>query len=284
MPITDGWLNVFRLSEADPIQDPDADLRATHELFGGSGPQSWLSTTIDNVLEVMDKTGVERGLLTASLGGIPRPGSVRLGSAAFGVKACRRAPERFRMVLQLQDVSSPHDAARLVREHGALDEVAAIGIFPGHLGCDITDRRLYPLYSACIDHGLPVRINVGIAGPLVPSKHQHPALLEELLIEFPQLTVIACHMGHPWEDLMIRLIMKFPNLYLMTSGYLPKYFDPGLVKFMGSSRGAGRVLFGSDHPGIPLPRALDEARKLPITDAALGQFLGAALCDLLGWK
>jgi uncharacterized protein len=284
MPITDGWLNVFRLSAADPIQEPDADLRATHELFGGAGPESWLSTTVDDALEVMDATGVERALLTVSLGGVPRAKSLQLGGVAFGTEACRRARERFRLVLQLQDASSPHDAARLVGEHGNLEEVAAIGVFPGHLGCDITDRRLYPLYSACIERGLPVRINVGIAGPMVPSKHQHPELLEDLLIDFPDLTVIGCHMGHPWEDLMIRLIMKFPNLYLMTSGYLPKYFAPALVKFMGSSRGAGRILFGSDHPGIPLPRALEEARKLPLSDAALDQFLGTALCDILGWK
>jgi uncharacterized protein len=91
-------------------------------------------------------------------------------------------------------------------------------------------------------------------------------------------------MGHPWEELMIRLIMKFPNLHLMTSGYLPKYFAPELVKFMGSSRGAGRILFGSDHPGIPLDRALDEARKLPLSDAARDQFLGDALCKIVGWE
>ena len=128
-----------------------------------------------------------------------------------------------------------------------------------------------------------MRINVGIAGPHRPSKHQHPELLEELLIDFPDLTVIACHMGHPYEQLLIRLIMKFPRLYLMTSAYLPKYFHPDLVRFMGSSRGIGRVLFGSDHPGIPLARAIDEARKLPLSDAAREQFLGAALCDVLRW-
>jgi predicted TIM-barrel fold metal-dependent hydrolase len=79
-------------------------------------------------------------------------------------------------------------------------------------------------------------------------------------------------------------MMKVPNLYLMTSGYLAKYFDPAVVRFMGSSRGIGRVLFASDHPGIPLSKALEEARKLPIGEDALDQFLGTALCSVLGWK
>jgi uncharacterized protein len=284
MPIIDGWLNVFRLTADDRVQEPDANFRSVHALFGGAGPESWLATTVDDALEVMDATGTERALLTVSLGGVAQTPSVQLGSVEFGLEACRRAPDRFRLVLNLEDVSSPHTAAQLVREHGALEEVVAIGVFPGHLRCDITDRRLYPLYSACIEQGLAVRINVGIAGPMVPSKHQHPELLEDLLLDFPELTVIACHMGHPWEELLIRLMMKFPNLFLLTSGYLPKYFAPELVRFMGSSRGVGRVLFGSDHPGIPLPRALEEARQLPLSDAARDAFLGTALSDVLGWK
>jgi predicted TIM-barrel fold metal-dependent hydrolase len=284
MPTADGWINVFRLSPDDQVQAPDADLRAVGDLFRGAGPDAWLATTVDDALAAMDGTGTERALVTVRLGGGAPTNSIKLGDVDFGLEVCKRAPERFRLVLQAQDLSSPHDAARLVREHGGRDEVAAIGVFPGHLGCDITDRRLYPLYSACIDHMLPVRINVGIAGPMVPSRHQHPELLEDLLLDFPELTVIACHMGHPWEELMIRLIMKFPHLYLMTSGYLPKYFAPALVKFMGSSRGAGRIIFGSDHPGIPLDRALDEARKLPLSDAARDQFLGTALCEIVGWE
>jgi predicted TIM-barrel fold metal-dependent hydrolase len=91
-------------------------------------------------------------------------------------------------------------------------------------------------------------------------------------------------MGHPYGALLVRLMMKLPNLYLMTSGYLAKYFDPAVVRFMGSSRGIGRVLFASDHPGIPMARALEEARTLPISDDALDQFLGTALGDVLGWK
>jgi predicted TIM-barrel fold metal-dependent hydrolase len=79
-------------------------------------------------------------------------------------------------------------------------------------------------------------------------------------------------------------MMKLPNLYLMTSGYLPKYFDPAVVRFMGSSRGVGRVLFASDHPGIPLPKAIDEARKLGLSQDALDQYLGDALCAVLGWR
>lgn len=283
MPITDGWLNVFRLDADDAVQEPDDDMRSVHELFGGAGPDAWLSTTVDDALAVMDATGTERAVLTVGEGAA-KPGAVSLLSVEDGIEACRRAPDRFRLALQLQDVSSPHAAARLVREHGGHDEVVCVGVMPSYVGCGLDDRKLYPAYDACIDLGLPVRVNLGIAGPALPSRHQHPELLEELLLELPELTVIGCHMGHPYEALLIRLMMKLPNLYLMSSGYLPKYMDPAIVRFMGSSRGIGRILFGSDHPGIPLPKAIEEARKLGLSDDALDAYLGTALCEVLGWK
>jgi predicted TIM-barrel fold metal-dependent hydrolase len=258
-------------------------MNAVGELFRGDGPAAWLATTVADALAAMDAAGTERAVLTVGEG----PGkadAVTLLGVDAGIEAVRRAPDRLRLALQIQDVSSPHAAARLVREHGARDEVVMVGVMPSYVGCDLNDRRLYPMYDACIDLGLPVRINIGIAGPALPSRHQHPELLEDLLLDFPDLTVIGCHMGHPYEALVIRLLMKLPNLYLLTSGYSPKYFDPAVVRFMGSSRGMGRVLFASDHPGIPLPKAMAEARKLPLGDDALQQYLGDGLCEVLGWK
>jgi predicted TIM-barrel fold metal-dependent hydrolase len=282
VPVTDGWINVFRLDADDPVQAPDDDMRSVGDLLRGAGPDAWLATTLADALEAMDQAATDRALLTVGEGS--RQSAVSLLSVDDGIEACRRAPERLRLTLQVQDVSSPHAAGRLVREHGARDEVVAVGVMPSYLRCDLGDRALYPMYDACIDLGLPVRINLGVAGPALPSRHQHPELLEDLLLDFPELTVIGCHMGHPYEALLVRLMMKFPNLHLMTSGYLPKYMDPAIVRFMGSSRGVGRVLFASDHPGIPLPKAMAEARKLPLGDEALEQYLGTALCGILGWK
>ena len=55
---------------------------------------------------------------------------------------------------------------------------------------------------------------------------------------------------------------------------------PALVAFMASRRGRGRVLFASDHPFLPLQRALEAARALPGEDA-MGEFLGGTAERLL---
>ena len=113
------------------------------------------------------------------------------------------------------------------------------------------------------------------------SRCQDPVLLEDVLLDFPDLVVIGAHMGHPFESLLVQYMMKWPNLYLSTTAYSAKYMDEGLVKFMGSSRGLGRVLYGSDHPFLPLPKALEAARALPLSEEAMAAFLGGTATRLL---
>ena len=50
MPITDGWFNVFRLSDDEPVQAADAFLEPGDRLFGGGGGEAWLSVTLDQGL------------------------------------------------------------------------------------------------------------------------------------------------------------------------------------------------------------------------------------------
>ena len=48
----------------------------------------------------------------------------------------------------------------------------------------------------------------------VRSACQHPELLEDVLIDFPDLVVIGAHMGHPFESLVMQYMLKWPNLHL----------------------------------------------------------------------
>ena len=141
---------------------------------------------------------------------------------------------------------------------------------------ELNHRLYYPVYATCEELGIPVSINVGIPGPQVRSRCQDPVLLEDVLIDFPGLTVVGAHMGHPYEALLIQYMLKWPQLHLMTSAYLATYMDPALVRFMDSSRGRGRVWFASDHPVIPAKKALDAARALPLSDEGMALFLGDA--------
>jgi hypothetical protein len=167
---------------------------------------------------------------------------------------------------------------RALAEHPA---VALVRVTPLVHQYPLNDKLYYPVYATCAELGLPVSINVGVPGPRVRSACQRPELLEDVLIDFRGLTVIGAHMGHPFEALLMQYMLKWPDLYLSNSAYLARYMDPGLVAFMNSSRGQGRVLYASDHPFLPMERAVAAARDLPLADAAADAFLGGTAARLL---
>ena len=80
----------------------------------------------------MDRTGIDRALIGVTTRRPEESGSpaVDFGSLEFGLAACRRGPDRIRLVSQVHDVASPHAVAKVIRDHGAHDEVVAIGVVP----------------------------------------------------------------------------------------------------------------------------------------------------------
>jgi len=223
------------------------------------------------LLAVMDACEVETGVITTGLSG----GTDEALAVAF------RHPGRLLVASMVDTPTTPTANARRVRELAQHDRFRMIRVAPLVAQVPLNDRLYYPVYAACEEAGLPVAINVGIPGPRVRSRCQDPVLLEDVMIDFPDLVVIGAHMGHPYEALLIQYMMKWPNLYLSNTAYSARYMDPALVRFMDSSRGIGRVLFGSDHPFLPLPRAIEAARALPLKPEASDAFLGGTARRLL---
>jgi predicted TIM-barrel fold metal-dependent hydrolase len=185
-------------------------------------------------------------------------------------------PGRFLVAPTVERAGRPSRNCARIRELAQHAAVAMVRITPLVEQHELNHRLYYPVYATCEELGLPVSINIGVPGPQVRSRCQDPVLLEDVLIDFPRLTVVGAHMGHPYEALLIQYMLKWPQLHLMTSAYLATYMDPALVRFMDSSRGRGRVLFASDHPVIPAGKALDAARRLPLSDEGMALFLGGA--------
>jgi predicted TIM-barrel fold metal-dependent hydrolase len=128
-------------------------------------------------------------------------------------------------------------------------------------GVPLDDRIYYPVYAKCSELGLPISVNTGIPGPPAPARTQDPLLLDEVCLFFPELTVIMAHGADPWWNVAIRLMLKYRNLYLMTSAFAPKYFPQELITFM-NTRGKEKILFASDHPVLSMERTVNEAREM----------------------
>jgi hypothetical protein len=239
------------------------------EGFFGSEVQEGMTEA--GLVAEMDRVGVDKALLSTALSTVDEP---RMAFVA-------EHHDRLLVAASADDVEHPRKQSADVRARAADGILDAIRVSPLVQQYPLNHALYYPLYATCEELGLPVSINIGIPGPRVRSRCQDPVLLEDVLIDFPDLVIIGAHMGHPYEDLLIEYMLKWPNLYLSNSAYSAKYMHPGLVKFMGSSRGRGRVLFASDHPFLPMERALAAARQLPLESEAMNDFLGDAAARIL---
>ena len=136
----------------------------------------------------------------------------------------------------------------------------------------IDDRTFYPLYSKCCELDIPINMLVGVPGPRVPYRCQHPGLLDEVAYFFPELKVVMRHGGDPWTDLCVKLLLKWPNLYYSTSAWAPKHYPRNILAF-ANSRGSDKVLFAGYYPGLSYERIFGEMEDLPLKETVWPAFL-----------
>jgi uncharacterized protein len=265
--IVDIWVNLVTEQSAAAFLGQESNAHIPTYLGSTAG-----NTGVDDLLERMDTLGVATGILT--------PGLTRNG-VEEALDVADAHPGRFLVSATIVDPTKPTRNAvhlRALADHPLLSMVRVAPLFTG---VPINDALHYPIYQTCEELGLPVAINVGVPGPRVRSRVQHPELLEDVLIDFPELVVIGAHMGHPYEELLMNFMRKWDRLYLSTTAYAPRYLDPALVRFMGTATYRGRVLWGSDDPWFPMARSLGEAQGTNLDPEAMALFLGGTARRLL---
>jgi uncharacterized protein len=133
----------------------------------------------------------------------------------------------------------------------AVKEYGFKGVYCHGLGFGVAanDRRMYPCYAKCQELGIVFSIQLGHSLELMPSDVGRPIYLDQVALDFLDLTIIGSHTGWPWVEEMIALASKYPNVYIDCSAHAPKYLDKSLLQFM-NTRGRKKVLFGTN--GNPL--------------------------------
>jgi predicted TIM-barrel fold metal-dependent hydrolase len=135
------------------------------------------------------------------------------------------------------------------------------------------DRVAYPLYEVLEEYGVPALFHsgqTGIGSGLpggggIRLKYSNPLHLDDVAVDFPDLTIIIAHPSFPWQDEALAVASHKPKVYIDLSGWSPKYFPPQLVRYANSLL-KHKVLFGSDFPLISPDRWLADFDKLEIKD------------------
>lgn len=250
---------------------PDHIVPEVRRLFERSGTADVLDrgVAVDDVVAAMDRAGIERLLLSAW----HRPGRCVISNDEVA-EIVRMHPDRFSGIAAV-DLDRP--IAALAELERTITDLGFKGlrVVPWLWDRPPDHRLYYPLYAKCVELDVPFCTQVGHTGPAMPSETGRPVpYLDRVALDFPELTIVGGHIGHPWTDEMIGLAWKHDNVHIDTSAYAPRYYPPSLVHF-ASTYGQDKVLFGSNFPQLPLERCAGEARALDLPGAARGKFLSA---------
>lgn len=182
-------------------------------------------------------------------------------------------PQRFRVVANV----NPHVHHPVAREldrqldHGAV----ALKIHPVHAGIAPNDRELYPAYARCEQRGIPVIVHTGPSFfPGATARHGDPVLADDLLRDFPDLTLVLAHGGRGWSyDAAASLALTRDRVWLDLAGLPPKRL-PAYYAASGFERVAAKCIFGTDSPAASPARNIAAVRDLGLPDELTNAVLG----------
>jgi uncharacterized protein len=227
--------------------------------------------------DVPDRLDEGQDPVTATLGEMDRHG-VAIGLVGLGGEAAARAlkehPDRFEASLEIDPNDITGAVRRIRRSHDEYG-IKAVTSFPA--GCNpqvpVSDRRYYAVYQACIDLDIPIIVNAGVAGPRVPSACQDVMHFDQVCYDFPELRIVMRHGAEPWEELAVKLMLKWPGLHYMTSAFAPRYYPKAIVDY-ANTRGADKVMYAGYYPmGLSLERIFTELPAVPFRDHVWPKFL-----------
>ncbi len=194
-------------------------------------------------------------------------------------------------IIQCWGTVDPFKETAIAEARHAVEDLGLMGFhfhpIMQHFAVD--DRRFYPLFETITAMKATVMIDVGTTGmgAGMPGgmgariRHAHPAAIDNLACDFPNLKIICAHPGWPWVDEMTAVALHKGNVFWEMSGWAPKYL-PGDLKRDIRGRLKDKVMFGSDYPSMPYERLFREWGELGYSDEMLEKFYHGNAEAILG--
>ncbi len=145
-----------------------------------------------------------------------------------------------------------------VREHG----LQGLLMTPPYGHYYANDAKIYPFYEKAIELDIPIYFHHShMFGPAreCPLKYARVWLLDDVIIDFPELRFNVEHMGYPWTEELLSMMGRAENVFTDITMFTDPYVGVGrpriLARNLGMARDYGvldRVFYGSDYVGESL--------------------------------
>ena len=138
------------------------------------------------------------------------------------------------------------------------DQLQVMGeVTAQYAGMAPNDPKLEPYYTLAEELDIPFCLHTGFGPPMSPymgdpdfrMRYGNPLMLEDVLVEHPDLRIFIAHGGYPFIEETIALMMMYQQVYVDISAInwllTPEEFHSYLEQLMDARLGK-RIMFGTD--------------------------------------
>lgn len=222
------------------------------------------------LLRTMDEDGIDR----VGIVNYPSPDIMgfREDTNDWAARYAEADPRRILHYGGVDPRTSPD--ARRATEHLVELGTRVLKIHPCHMAIPANAYTegmdaLADIYRTAESNGLPVMIHTGTSiFPGARSKYGNPMEIDDVAVDFPDLTIVMAHGGRPlYMAEAFFILRRHRNVWLDVSGIPPK----NLLEYFPRLAELGhKVVWGTDwpSPGVErMRRNVDQFLALPVDDA-----------------
>ena len=261
------------------------------------------STDPENIIRAMDKYGVDVACLLPESMMDTTGYSSRWCTNGDAWKAVQTHPDRFIINPNISPIKKRGVQNAIWEMEYWVDKGAKIFKYYSPEDTYINDPELWPFYKRAEELGIVLCLHAGFSWvPPGNSKYCYPTQIDDVARDFPNLKIVAFHMGYPYTDAMNMVALGHPNVYLclsllvpwaLTAPYKFAHILGEAIRFVGPDR----IIWGTDSAGygaqigaaavgltdFQIPEELQwQYGYLPLSDEDKRKIFGENLGKLLG--
>ena len=140
--------------------------------------------------------------------------------------------------------------------------IKGIKLYPGYDRYPINDPSLETVFRIAAKHGVPVMIHTGDTyAPGAKVRMAHPLLVDDVAVDYPDVSFVMCHLGNPWFQDAAEVLYKNDNVYADISGLtlgefsyeFERYVETRVREMIAYMGDPGRqLMYGSDWPLVKM--------------------------------